>query len=522
MAALIEVSDLHEHIGDDERFQQTDGATVHASEDDEGLGRSYVCSMSSAVDLECPADGNCADLTLNVQRYLSCIVEELHLISAWSSGINQHQRTAASPISTEGNKQSDDSSLTAMARLAVVTDIALMRRDVVKAHHELFQRCSTQLACAQRETNSAISKQNTLYNELKQWMNNKQLAWEQQAQSIQALEKTRAESDAQICAMPSILRHVQQQISTHAARISALEKSLATVSTAQFAHEQELQRLQGRMESLETAHHLQLEATRHVAEESLTRLRSAHSQLSAKMQVLRLEIQELSDSTQQRMQQLLKAVSSVVASASGKQLVLPAAAVAPRRPSVSPRTPRSGDNTAPSHRSHTPGTDASSASLNDFLGSCDSAQTIMTTGADAVATTDCFIYTKAALPNRNSIGETSTTTKKPVASSVCSSRGVTSSPGIKLAKEAKTHDNMTNLLTIQQSVMSVALGYEDTTRPSTATEPPKDNTNSTDQSASLIPTKVHGSLPDVNLFGIQGPLTPPKFQASCLYTKLTR
>ncbi|KAG7390402.1 hypothetical protein PHYPSEUDO_007925 [Phytophthora pseudosyringae] len=506
MAALIEVGELHENLdGDDGRFQQQ----VHSSEEAEALGRSYVCSMSSAIDLECPVDSDHADFTLNVQHYLSRIVDELHLISAWSSSVYQRQQaqTAVDPVSIETGKRSDDSSFAAMARLAVVTDIELMRRDVTKAQLELFQRCTSQMAYVESEASAARSKQDTRYNELKQRMDDKERVLEQHTQSIQALEKARAESDAQTRSLVSALRQVQQQSATHPTRLSALEKALATATTAQFTLEQEAQTLQRRVESFETAHQLQVESTRRAADDSLTGLRSANSQLSAKMKVLRLEMQELGDSTQKRMQQLLKTLSSVAANAPGKPMAMPATAAAPRRPSVvSPRTPRSGGN---SHLSQP-------VTSSESLDGGGSAQT----GTDAVVATDCFIYAKAALPHRHAISETNTTTKKTVAPSTGSSRAVTRPPGANVASDTRS---IANLLTVQPSVMSVPLGYEDAARPATSTEPRKGSTNVTDRHDPLISMKRgthrHNSLPDVNLSATQGPLSP-KPQASRLHTKL--
>lgn len=465
MAALIEVGDLHEQLGRCDGSHESHGVGLHPVDDDEGLGRSYVCSMSSTIDLGGQESGNCADLALNVQRYLSRIVEELHLISAWSSSIyhRQQQRSDAELVSTKGGRRIDDSSFTAMAQLAVVTDIELMRRDVAKAQHELFQRCTTQMAYVQSEATAAISKQDALVNELQHRVDTAQRAWDQQAQAVQVLEKARAESDTQIRSVASTLRQVQQQTSAHPTRISELEKSLATVTTAQFSHDQELQALQRRVESCETSHQLQLENTRRSAEDSLTALRSSHSQLSAKMQVLRLELQELSESTQKRLQQMLKSVNSVASSMSGKPVLGPGAAVPPRRPSVAtPRTPRSGGNTASIQLSQ-------GGAINNSDDGGNSTQTVMATGADAVGTSDCFIYAKAALPHRKSIADTSSLMKKSTAPSTGSSRGLVASGGISSASssvtDSKTKDGMTNLLTVQQSVMSVPLGFEDDTRP---------------------------------------------------------
>ncbi|KAG6961243.1 hypothetical protein JG688_00009198 [Phytophthora aleatoria] len=487
---------------------------AHPNENIDTSGRSYVCSMSSAIDLKFPPDGCVADLALTVQRYLSRIVEELHLISAWSSSLCQHQRTARS---AEGNTCLDDGSLMAMERLAVATDIELMRRDVTKAQHELFQRCTTQTAYVQSEANAAISRQDTLYSELKQRMDDEQRALSQQTQSLQSLEQAQSESDAQIRSMISTLRQVQQQTSSYPARVSGLEKSIDAVTTTQFIHERELQTLQRRVASFDTTHQLQQEATRRATEESLTGLRSAHSQLSTKLQVLRLEMQKLSDTSQKQIQQLMKTVTSVVACVSGKPRVIPTAAVAPRRPSVTaPRTPRSGGNT------HSAGTEASSGSLYGFVKEGGSMQTMITTGADAVATNDCFIYAKTALPHRNSINETGTSTKKRVAPSTGSSRVVT---GV----ENKVQDAMTSLLTVQQSVMSLPLGYEDAAQPiAVATKPSnyesKQSTGVTDRPGPHISTRPstgnhqHHRLPDVNLSVTQG-LISPNSQDSRLHTK---
>ncbi|KAE9093032.1 hypothetical protein PF010_g17647 [Phytophthora fragariae] len=487
------VGDLFE-LGRDDSLQQNHGVGLHPADDDEGLGRSYVCSMSSTIDLGGHESGNCADLALNIQHYPARIVEELHLISAWSSSINHHQQPRTNPVSIDGVKRIDDSSFTALARLAVVTDIELLRRDVTKAQHELFQRCTTQMAYVQNEASAAISKQDTLVNELQQRMDDTQRACDQQAQTVQALEKARAESDGQIRSMATALRQVQQQVAAHPARMSELEKSLATLMSAQFSHEQELQALQRRAESYETAHQLQLENSRRTAEDSLTASRSAYSQLSAKMQVLRLELQELSESTPKRMQQMLKAVSSVATTMSGKATLGPGAAVPPRRPSVAtPRTPRSGGNTASSELSQNAEPVNSSDTREDILGGAGSTQMVMATGADAMRTNDCFIYAKAALPHRNSIADMNLSTKKPVAPSTGSNRA---DGGSSASSGAAEKDVMSDLLKVQQSVMSLPLGFEDDTRPAIAFDPVKGNTNAMDRRDPIIPTTVDALLID--------------------------
>ncbi|KAL3659676.1 hypothetical protein V7S43_015351 [Phytophthora oleae] len=398
MAASIKVDELQVHVSEGQ-FPQS----VESNEDVEALGRSYVCSMSSSVTLEPPADGNYGDFVLNVQHFLSRIVEELHLISAWSSSLCHLQQP----------NRLDDSSFTAMARLAVVTDMELLRRDVAKAQQELFQRCATQMKFVQSEASITASKQETLYNDFKQCLDDKKRVLAQQTQAIQTLAKTHTESETQIRSIASTMRQVHQQTAT---RFSELEKALATATTAQFTHEQELQTLVRRLEGIETAHQLHVEASRRATEDSLNGLRSANSQLSSKMQVIRLEIQELNEKTQKRMQQLLQTVSAVAANVSGKPL---ASAVAPRRPSGAPRPPQA----------------------------------------------DCFIYAKAALPHRSPISS-STTTIKTTLVPPTSSRS---------QSEMKAQLSMVNLLTVQQSVMSVPLGYEDHTRPATPTEPPKDS-----------------------------------------------
>ncbi|KAJ8524062.1 hypothetical protein ON010_g17056 [Phytophthora cinnamomi] len=523
MAVMFEVGDLHEHLGCAGSLQQGNESGLHPGDDDEGLGRSYVCSMSSTIDLGCQECGNCADLARSVQCYLARIVEELHLISAWSSNVyhGQQQRTESNRVSSDEGSGIEDSSFTAMARLAVVTDIELMRRDVAKAQHELFQRCTTQMAYVQNEAHAAITKQDTLVDELQQRMDDSMHSWGQQARSIQALEKARAESDGQIRAM---LRQIQQQIAAHPARMSELEKSLATVATAQFAHEQELQALQRRIESHETAHQLQLESTRRAAEDAVAALRSSHSQLSSKMQVLRLELQDSSDTSQKRMQQILKVVSSVATSMSGKPMFGPNTAVPPRRPSVAtPRTPRSGANTAPNQLSSGGGPGNSSDTLDDILDGGKGTQAVMTTGANAMATSDCFIYAKAALPHRNPTADTSLLTKKTVAPTG-SNRGLVSTSNLTGAGvETQTQDVMTNLLTVQQSVMSMPLGFEDDTRSAPAIDPPTANLSAVDRRDPIIPTRRtayrHNSLPDVNLSVTQSALSPHKFQASRLSAK---
>lgn len=405
MATSIKVKDFHK--------QELLPQRGDSNEDVEALGRSYVCSMSSVITLE---NGNYGDFGLNIQRYLSRIVEELHLISAWSSSISHFRQP----------HRLDDSSLTAMARLAVVTDMELLRRDVAKAQQEISQHCATQMKHVQIEASTTASKQEELYNDLKRCMDDNKRVLTPQTQAIQALEKTHADRETQIRSMASTVRQVQQQTST---RFSELEKALAAVTTAQFTQEQELQTLVRRLEGVETGHQLNWEASRRATEDALTGLRAVNSQLSSKMQVLRLELQELNEKTQKRMQQLMQTVSAVAANACGKPLT---PAVAPRRPSEPSRPP-----------------------------------------------TDCFIYAKAALPHRGSFSSTPTI-KSPLTNTRVTNPSSTS--------EMKTQLSM-DLLTVQQSVMSVPLGCEDQTRPAASTEPQKSSDSVADRLDPLIPMR---------------------------------
>ncbi|KAG6615597.1 uncharacterized protein IUM83_05000 [Phytophthora cinnamomi] len=113
-----------------------------------------------------------------------------------------------------------------------------------------------------------------------------------------------------------------------------------------------------------------------------------------------------------------------------------------------------------------------------------------------MATSDCFIYAKAALPHRNPTADTSLLTKKTVAPTG-SNRGL--------------------------SVMSMPLGFEDDTRSAPAIDPPTANLSAVDRRDPIIPTRRtayrHNSLPDVNLSVTQSALSPHKFQASRLNAK---
>lgn len=491
MDPLIEADDLQQ------RHRRDSSGLDGAGDDDEALGRSYVCSLPSTIDLECSEEGNCAQLALNVQRYLTRIVEELHLISAWSSSVHQQrQQQLSAAASTRSDKAVDNTSLTAMARLAVVTDIELLRRDVAKAQHDLFQRCTTQMAHMQGEANAVISQQSTLYNEVLQRTSDSVSVSEQLSQSVQSLERARADSDTQIRTMATTLRHVQQQATAQQTKLAAIEKTVSDMAASQFSHEQELQTLQRRVESNESAHNLQMEATRRAAEDSVTGLRAANAQLSAKVQVLRLELQEHGEA-QRRMQQLLKAIGSAAGASSGKPLITPSPGATPRRPSAAAS---GGRATASPNQGGSPGASSDSTKL---------VPTVMTTGAAAVAT-DCFIYAKAALPHRHSTIEASCSLKVPTPPQATNSGRASTGSHL-----AKPQDPMVALLKVQQSVMSVPLGFEDDPRPapSTATH---DNVETSDRATvTRHPTQRHSSLPDVNVCLAQG----PKLQASRLHSR---
>ncbi|RLN95158.1 hypothetical protein BBJ28_00017860 [Nothophytophthora sp. Chile5] len=499
-------------------------------DEDDGLGRSYVCSLSSTIDLGVHVDGADGALALSVQRYLSQIVEELHLLSGWTAGVyqrqqqNQQRRIVSRPRSMDTSVSGGDGGALTATRLAVATDMELLRRDVAKAQHELFQRFTTQLAYVQSAVRGEREAQ---YEELQRRVDDKLRGWEQQTLAAQAVEKTRSEGDAQARAvMAATLRQMQQQTAEHHARLTALEKTQASISGSQFSQQQELQVLQRRADNAESTQHLQLEATRRAVDDSLTGLRAAHSQLSAKLQVLRLELQEHSDGTQRRIQQLLKVTSP---DAVGKAQLLPPTAVNQRKASVgaAARTTRPGGSAVSSHQLSSSGSGVDEDSLDGILGGGSSSGVMMYTGAGAVKTPDCFLYARAALPHRDPLNEAVTAAKKPtdhvsIPSTPSRSAVVASASS---SGDGRPQDAMANLLVVQQSVMSVPLGYEDDTRPPAFTVSPSVQQQDRSDNSAIPPTDTptlavatrsggqrHNSLPA----SASSP-SPRALQASRLY-----
>ncbi|GAB9470669.1 hypothetical protein Gpo141_00007909 [Globisporangium polare] len=276
---------------------------------EENFSGSYVCSMSADVDLMLRED-----LAANVQDYLSRIVDELHLISRWTTDccrymlVSQEKREHARRHTFE-----QDQALTIVAsevasspqNLLFQTELELLRQEMQRSQLETYQRCSTNSAYMQSAFRTEHDEQ---LNELQRRFDDEIRFFTQQ--TIGVIEKHHSESDARLKNVETSIRHLQKQLSDSQAKLSSLEtstsNSLATLSNSVYTQQGDTVSCIRRVDNAESSLSLQLNDFRSSIDESLSSLRAAHSQLSSKIQVVRLELQENSDDSQRKLQQFTK------------------------------------------------------------------------------------------------------------------------------------------------------------------------------------------------------------------------
>lgn len=102
------------------------------------------------------------------------------------------------------------------------------------------------------------------------------------------------------------IRQLQKQLSDNQMKLSSLEtttsNSLTTLSSSVYAQQGDTVSCIRRMENAESLFSLQLNDFRSSIDESLQSLKAANLQLSSKIQVVRLELQENSDDCQKKLQ----------------------------------------------------------------------------------------------------------------------------------------------------------------------------------------------------------------------------
>lgn len=463
----------YSHSGVDSHVAMDRATPIEDDEDatleDSGSG-SYVCSMSSDIDLTLRDD-----LTANVQDYLSRIVDELHLISRWTTDccrfMLMHQekqtrehhalqrRLSREPmvVAPQGSAVSSSAE-----RLLFQTELELLRQDTHRSQHELSQRCTSALAYMQTAIRAEHDEQ---LRELQTQFDDKLRFFTQQ--TLEVLDKRQSESDARIQSVDTSIQQLQRQLADSQAQLRALEatmtSSIGGLSSSLHAQQNDAAVCIRRVENSEAALALQLSDMRSRVDDALQSLRAAQTQLSSKLQVTRMELHESANECQRKLQQLSKCVQHHSAAHQDTWFKLPASA-GQVGVSMSSAKPGSSPHGAP------PLEVGSGVRMSTGVA-----------GMTALATPDCFLYAKAKLPQRDATELIAAATPALVkraapptsplrASSAASSSATAANDGHYAQVRASTSEkrwrdarppDLDAALVIQQSVLSKPLGHED-------------------------------------------------------------
>lgn len=408
-------------------------------------GGSYVCSMSADVDLS----SQDSDLVTSVTGYLSRIVEELHLISRWTSECNrqvlachqlkQHQQIQQqqpTPPKIERQPSSSGSRLSEMPPMVITsvpqqtlvqTQLELLRQEMHRSQQALFQQWSTQVAQVQH---SFRFDRDDHLREVQSEFEAKLRFFTQETAAL--VSSQQEERDARIKALETSVKQMHKQSTEDHRRLVDLEASSRTATsthaTSLFSHQNELSTLQRRIDHIDAALALQLQELRTITEDALQSVRASQHQTSSKLQVLRLEVHEHEESVGRKLQQMTKQLN--------------------RKP-----TPDDAVNTGKRTIGTTKIPDAGSRNFPNGVK--------ISTGSAAMATPDSFLYAKAALPLRDGLD---VITKKPVVLPISAgTRGfMDAMDSASRSEPANASDaEFGDLLTVQQSQLSPPLGRED-------------------------------------------------------------
>lgn len=454
---------------------------------EENFSESYVCSMSADIDLTLRDD-----LAGNVQDYIIRIVDELHLISRWTTDCCRYMLVSQEKQKREhacrGTFEQDQAVIIAAEAadspqsLLFQTDLELLRQEMQRSQLELYQRCTSNIAYMQ---NSFRTEHDEQLNELQRRFDDRIRFFTQQ--TIGIIEKHHSESDTRVKSVETSIRQLQKQLSVNQIELSSFEISstaaLTTLSSSVCMQQSDTVSCIRRVENTESSLSLQLNDFRSGVDESLHSLKAAHSQLSSKIQVVRLELQENSEDCQRKLQQLSKHLQSRSATTGNRNQDAGA-----RMPSfISQKTTGAMKELVPPGTSST-SSYAQSSSMRmrydtlDFVSSNSNFSARypdgvkIPTGAEALATPDCFLYAKAALPQRNGVTDAclrkttapaiSLRMKSPggpgeVFPSGADQPSPLRSPSAERTRHSGTPAVLDNVLVIQQSVLSQPLGRED-------------------------------------------------------------
>lgn len=405
-------------------------------------GGSYVCSMSADVDL---SSQDC-DLVTSVNSFLSRIVEELHLISRWTSECNrqvlachqlQQNQQIQQPtlpkierqpsISTRVIEMPPMASTSVPQQTLIQTQLELLRQEMLRSQQALFQQWSAQLATAQH---SFQFDQDDHLKVVRTDFEAKLRFFTQE--TITVMSSQQEERDARIKALETSAKQVQMQSAEDHRKIVELEVSSRTAISAHaatlFTLQNGMSALQRRIDHIDAALALQLQEMRTITEDALQSMRATQQQTSSKLQVLRLEVHEHADSVGRKLQQINKHLNRK----QGPDDPINA----PKRAIATTKMPEAGS------RNFSNGVKIS-------------------TGSAAMATPESFLYAKAALPLRDGLD---VIMKKPVAQPISvgtrtfvdatTTVSKSESPNIPVA-------DFGDLLTVQQSQFSPPLGREE-------------------------------------------------------------
>uniref|UniRef100_K3WP19 Uncharacterized protein n=1 Tax=Globisporangium ultimum (strain ATCC 200006 / CBS 805.95 / DAOM BR144) TaxID=431595 RepID=K3WP19_GLOUD len=436
---------------------------------------SYVCSMSSEIDLNLRDD-----LATNVQDYLGRIVDELHLISRWTAECYRYmlvcqekeKRSEArlKRIAAAGDVESRKTTTAGFSaqQLSIQTELELLRQEMHRVHQGVTQRCASSVAYVQ---NSIRAENEDHLSNLQTRFDDKIRSFTQQ--TLEIVETKQQESETRMKSIESSIRQLQKQLQETHIKLITLEATTGTsLSNSVHVHQNESTLLYRRLENAESALSFQLNELRSSTQDSIHGLRAAQSQLSSKVQVIRLELQENSDGCHRKLQQIQKHLSNRAATHQDSSTIsrLPTPAQS-KRQSLMPGTPNYKQS--PQGSTVSP-LDAFPLDVSPQINCGVSVK--IPTGATVIATPDYFIYAKAALPHKSDGSDGFSKASFPGASTrAYSVNGAlftkdVESPCLRLsADETLNYSAATgrfeDALVIQQSVLSKPLGREDKLEP---------------------------------------------------------
>lgn len=428
----------YEHQPSSSKYERQPSSSSFVDEN----GGSYVCSMSADVDLSSQG----SDLVASVNSYLSRIVEELHLISRWSTECNrqvlachqlQQNQQIQQPTPPKIERQpSSGTRLSEMPPMVITSEpqqtlvqaqLELFRQEMHRSQQALFLQWSEQVAQVQH---SFRFDRDDHLKEVQSDFEAKLRFFTQE--TVMLMNSQQEERDTRIKALETSAKLMHKQSAEDRRKLVDLEASSRTATSAHaatlFTQQNEMSALQRRIDHIDAALALQLQELRTVTEDALQSVRASQHQISSKLQVLRLEVHEHEESVGRKLQQMIKQLN---------------------------RKPGSDDPVSASNRTIR-ATKMPEAGSRNFPNGVK-----ISTGSAAMTTLDSFLYAKAALPLRDGLD---VITKKPVVQPISAgTRGFMDAMDSASRSESATFPGAEfgDLLTVQQSQLSPPLGREE-------------------------------------------------------------